>query len=112
MLLKLLLKLMVYTAALLVIAQLVPGISIISLYTALVVAVLWAVVSVTLKPVLVILTLPINFLTLGLFTFVLNALLFWFLSTFVAGFTVAGFVPALEGSVALSVVGWVLHAIF
>lgn len=107
--LKILLKLFVYTIALLAIGQLVPGIAITSFYTALIVAVLWAVVSVTLKPILVILTLPINLISLGLFTFVLNALLFWFLSTFVAGFTVAGFIPALEGSFALSLVGWVLH---
>ncbi len=111
MFLKLLLKLFVYTIALLAIARLVPGIAITSFYTALVVAVLWAIVSVTLKPLLVLLTLPINLLTLGLFTFVLNALLFWFLSTFVAGFTVAGFIPALEGSFFLSLVGWVLHVV-
>ena len=110
--LKILLRLFVYTTTLLAIGQLVPGIIITSFYTALIVAVLWAVVSVTLKPILVILTLPINLISLGLFTFVLNALLFWFLSTFVAGFTVAGFIPALEGSFFLSLVGWVLHAVF
>ena len=109
---KILLKLFVYTVALLAIGQLVPGIVITSFYTALMVALLWAVVSVTLKPILVILTLPINLISLGLFTFVLNALLFWFLSTFVAGFTVTGFIPALEGSFFLSLIGWVLHIVF
>ena len=109
--LKLFLKLVVYTAALLTIGQFVPGIAITSLYTAAIVALLWAVVSVTLKPILFILTLPINLITLGLFTFVPNALLFWFLATFVAGFTVAGFIPALEGSFLLSLVGWMLHAV-
>jgi putative membrane protein len=62
--------------------------------------------------VLTILTLPINLLTFGLFSFVLNALLFWFLATFIAGFGVAGFIPALIGSAILSGVAWVLHKSF
>ncbi len=98
--------------ALLLIAELVPGISVASFYTALVVAVVWGLMGLTVRPVLAILTLPINIITFGFFSFVLNALLFWFISTFIAGFTVAGFVPALIGSVILSCVGWVLHKSF
>jgi putative membrane protein len=108
---KLILRLLITTGALLLIGMFVPGIAITSFYTALIVAVLWGLISVTLRPLLLILTLPINLLTLGLFTFVLNALLFWFLASFVAGFSVEGFVPALEGSVALTLVSWVLHTV-
>ena len=111
MIVKIFVRLLVMAAALLAIAHVVPGITVTNFYIALVVAVLWAIISVTLRPVLMLLTLPINLLTLGLFTFVLNALLFWFLASFVAGFGVAGFIPALEGSVLLTLVGWVLHAI-
>jgi len=62
------------------------------------VAVVWGLIALTLRPILFILTLPINFMTLGLFTFVLNALLFWFVAGLIPGFSVAGFIPALEGS--------------
>ena len=95
--------------ALLVISKLGIGIEVAGFYSALVVAVLWGIVMLIIRPVLGLLTLPINILTLGLFSFVLNALLFWFLATFVEGFTVAGFVPALLGSVILSAVSFVLN---
>ncbi|HEY4517814.1 MAG TPA: phage holin family protein [Candidatus Paceibacterota bacterium] len=112
LLLKGLLNLLAVALALLAIAHFVPGIAIESTYTAFVVAVLWGVIALLFKPVLSVLTLPINILTLGLFSLVVNALLFWLLSSFVAGFSVAGFIPAFIGSLILSVVMWVLHKIF
>ena len=98
--------------ALLLIAQYVPGIVIDNIYTALVVAVVWGILGLTVRPVLKLLTLPINLITFGLFSLVLNALLFWALSTIIKGFVVSGFVPALIGTVLLSVVAWALHALF
>lgn len=98
--------------ALLLIAQYVPGIVIDNFYTALVVAVVWGILGLTVRPVLKLLTLPINLITFGLFSLVLNALLFWALSTIIKGFVVSGFVPALIGTVLLSVVAWALHALF
>lgn len=109
MILKALIRLVVVAVALLAIAHLVPGIAITGFYTALIVALLWGFITLFIRPVLFVLTLPINILTLGLFSFVLNALLFWFLSTFVAGFSIAGFLPALVGSILLSLVTWALH---
>jgi putative membrane protein len=106
---KILIYILGYAATLLVVSHYVPGIEVESFYTALVVSVLWGIIMLVVRPVLTLLTLPINILTLGLFSFVLNALLFWLLATFVAGFHVAGFIPALLGSVILSVVSWVLH---
>lgn len=98
--------------ALLLISENVPGILVESFYTALIVAVAWGIIGLTLKPVLKLLTLPINILTLGLFSFVLNAFLFWLLSSFIKGFHVYGFIPALIGSAILSVVAWGLHILF
>ncbi len=111
MIIKALLRLVVMAGALLLIGRFVPGVSISSLYIAIIVAILWGIITLTIRPVLLLLTLPINILTLGLFTFVLNALLFWFLSSFIAGFSVAGFIPAIEATVLLSLVTWVLHII-
>ena len=107
---KVLIHIFATAGALLLIAQFVPGIAVASFYTALIVALCWGVISLTVRPVLGLLTLPINMLTLGLCSFVLNALLFWLLATLVPGFSVAGFIPALEGSVILLIVSWALHA--
>lgn len=85
------------------------GVYVSSFYVALIVAIIWGVLGFTVRPILTILTLPINLLTFGLFSFVINALLFWFLSSFIEGFNVDGFVPALLGSLILSAVSWVLH---
>jgi putative membrane protein len=97
---------------LLLISQYVPGILVDSLYTAIIVAVIWGILGLTVRPVLRLLTFPINLLTFGLFSFVLNALLFWFLATFISGFHVYGFIPALEGSLILAVVAWAVRAVF
>ncbi len=109
-------KALIYVLAtavtLLLVSQYVPGILVESFYTAVIVAVIWGILGLTVRPVLKLLTLPINILTLGLFSFVLNALLFWFLATFIQGFHVYGFVPALEGSFILAVVAWAIRAVF
>ena len=109
---KVLVRVAATAAALLLMTQFVPGIAVSGWYSAFIVAVVWGLLMLLVRPVLGLLTLPINLLTLGLFSFVLNALLFWLLSTFIVGFAVSGFIPALEGSVILVVVGWALHLIF
>jgi putative membrane protein len=107
--LKAILHVLATAAALLIIAHYIPGITIASFTTAVIVALLWGLIGLTIKPVLGLLTLPITILTLGLFSFILNAALFWLLSVFVPGFAVAGFIPALEGSVILSLVSGLIH---
>ena len=106
---KILIRILATALTLLLISRFIPGITVASFYTALIVAVIWGILGLTVRPVLHLLTLPINIITFGLFSFILNALLFWFLATFIAGFTVAGFIPALEGSLILAVVSWALH---
>ncbi len=106
---KILVHILATALALLVISQLGIGITVASFYTALIVALVWGLVSITIKPILGLLTLPITLITFGLFSFILNALLFWFVASFIEGFAVAGFVPALLGSVILSGVSWIVH---
>jgi putative membrane protein len=108
---KMIINVLAVAATLLLISQYVPGISVASFYTALIVAVLWGIIGLTIRPILTILTLPITLITFGLFSFIINALLFWFLATFIAGFSVAGFIPALIGSALLSAVSWILHSV-
>ncbi len=89
--------------SLLAAAYLVPGISVSSFYIALIVALFLGIVNAIIRPLLVILTLPINVITLGLFIFVINGFLFWFLSTFIKGFYVEGLGIAIIGALIVSV---------
>ena len=97
------------TLAVLLAAYLIPGFVVSGFYTALIVALILGVLNITIKPILVLLTLPLNLLTLGLFSFVINAALLLFIASFVEGFTVTGFVPALLGGVVIAVVNWLVH---
>ncbi|MEK7168562.1 MAG: phage holin family protein [Patescibacteria group bacterium] len=91
------------------IAYILPGATVVDFTAALVVALALGVINALLKPVLLILTLPINILTLGLFTFVLNALLIILVSNIVPGFTVDGFLAAFVFGIVLSVVNAVVN---
>ncbi len=94
-----LLRLVSTALVIFLIPSLVPGVSVESYYIAFIVALLFGVASVTIKPLLFIITLPISILTFGLFSFVINAALLLVLSSFVTGFHVATFVDALLASV-------------
>lgn len=104
----LLVALVLNAAALLITAYLVPGFHVASLTTALVAAIVLGVVNIFIKPLLLLLTAPLNFLTLGLFTFVVNALMLWVVSVFVPGVTISSFLSAVVAAVVLSVVSTLL----
>ncbi|MEX0916915.1 MAG: phage holin family protein [Candidatus Paceibacterota bacterium] len=108
-LVSLALKIFVPAVTLLLLAQYLSGIEVSGLYIAVIVALILGVLAVTIKPVLFILTLPINIITFGLFSFLLNAIIFWFVSTFVEGFVVDGFLPALLGSAIVSLASTIVH---
>lgn len=93
------------------IATYLEGFSVDSYLTAIVVALVLGIVNAIIKPVLMILTLPITILTLGLFSFVVNALLIWSVAYFVPGFEIAGFLPALIAAVALWLINMVLSIV-
>lgn len=101
---KLIFRWLINAVALLVVANVVPGFGVDTFYTALIAALVLGLVNALIRPILLILTLPINILTLGLFTFVINALMIWLVSTIVKGFTVEGFVPAFLAALFLWVV--------
>lgn len=95
--------------AILVTAYLLPGVHVSSFTSALVTAVVLGVINAFIKPILLILTLPINILTLGLFTLVINALLIMLTSNLVSGFKVDGFWWALAFSIVLFLINSFLH---
>jgi putative membrane protein len=91
-------------AALLLVAYVYPGVMVETFFAALIAALVLGLVNAVVRPILVLLTLPVTILTLGLFLFVINALLFWFVAEIVQGFRVTGFVAALLGSLLYSVI--------
>ena len=87
--------------ALIVVASAIPGFGIETFYNALIAALILGLVNALIRPLLFILTLPVTILTLGLFSFVINALMIWLASTIVKGFVVEGFVPAFLAALLL-----------
>ena len=108
---KLLLVWLVNAVALIAVAYLVPGIAVSGFVTALVAALVLGLVNAVIRPVLILLTLPVTVLTLGLFIFVINGLMFWFVASFIDGFVVAGFWWGVFGAIAYSIVSWLLSAL-
>ena len=108
---RVLLRWIIMAAAVLIAAYFIPGVSVASFFSALWVALFLGVVNVLIRPVLILITLPINILTLGLFTFVINAALILLASYFIKGFQVAGFWWALIYGIVLSIVHYLLNLI-
>lgn len=102
-------RIIVTSFALLLVAEFLPGIRIDGLAPAILAAMVLGILNAIVRPILVILTLPITVLTLGLFIFVINALLFLFVASFIDGFYVAGFWTALFGSMLVSIVSAVVN---
>jgi putative membrane protein len=94
--------------ALLAIPYLINSVKIDSFLTALLVAVVLGFVNTILRPILLLLTLPVTLLSLGLFIFVINGLMFWLVANIVDGFHVAGFWSAVGGALLYSVISWTL----
>src|SRR5687767_6460881 len=111
MVLKLLLVWLVNAIALVAVAYLMPSIAVSSFGAALAAALVLGLVNAVVRPVLVLLTLPVTVLTLGLFIFVLNGLLFWMVASWLEGFHVGGFWSAVLGAILFSLVSWLLSAL-
>src|SRR3712207_754069 len=95
--------------ALVITAHIVPGFGVKSFVAALVAAVILGLINAIVRPILVLLTLPITLVTLGLFLFVINALTIWLAGSITPGFVVQGFGSALVGSIVLTIVASVLN---
>ena len=100
---RILLLWLINALALLAIPYIVPGVAVQGFGIALIAALVLGFVNTILRPVLVLLTLPVTLVTLGLFVLVINALLFWFVASFVSGFAVVGFWAAFFGALVYSV---------
>jgi putative membrane protein len=111
MVLRLIVVWLINALALMAVAYLMPSIAVSSFGAALVAALVLGLVNAFVRPVLILLTLPVTVLTLGLFIFVLNGLLFWMVGSWLEGFAVAGFWAAVLGAILFSIVSWALSAL-
>lgn len=105
---KLIVRWLLLAAALLLVAYLYPGVSVTSFGAAMIAALVLGLLNTIVRPLLVLLTLPVTLLTLGLFLFVINALMFWAAASVLAGLNVTGFGAALVGSVIYSLCSMVI----
>jgi putative membrane protein len=105
---KLIVRWLLLAAALLLVAHLYTGVQVASFVSALIAALVLGLLNTLVRPLLVLLTLPVTLLTLGLFLFVINALMFWAAASILDGFHVTGFGAALIGSLIYSLAGVVI----
>ncbi|TBW30196.1 phage holin family protein [Gramella sp. KN1008] len=105
------LRLLLTALAVVILAKLLPGVSVDSYWTAIIVAVVLAILNLIVKPILVLLTLPVTILTLGLFLLIINAIIIFIADGFVSGFDVDGWLIAIIFSLLLSIIQSILFSI-
>jgi len=108
---RLLITWLINAAALFALPFLMDSVRVDGFVTALVAALVLGLVNTLIRPLLVLLTLPVTVLTLGLFIFIVNGLMFWAVASFVDGFQVAGFWSAVGGALLYSIISWALSSL-
>jgi putative membrane protein len=106
----LLLRWLILTSGIIIASYLLEGIHVSGFFSAFLAAALLGIMNALFRPILILLTLPINILSLGLFTFVINALMLMLVSGVISGFEVHGFWTALLGSLIISIISWLLNS--
>ncbi|MGS0742249.1 phage holin family protein [Glaciimonas sp. GG7] len=108
---RLLVTWLINALALLAVPYLLHSVSVDSFGAALIAALILGFVNTLIRPILLVLTLPVTVLTLGLFIFIINGLMFWIVAQLVGGFHVAGFWSAVAGALLYSIVSWALSTL-
>ena len=104
-----LLRWILNTLVLILVSRLTPGIHFASFWSALVTSLVLGFLNALIRPLLILLTLPVNILTLGIFTLVINALMFWLASTIVKGFQIDNFAAAFWGALIYSIIVMIIN---
>ena len=108
---RLLLVWLINALALLALPYVFPWVEVDTFGTALIAALVLGLINTLIRPLLILLTLPVTLLTLGLFIFVINGLLFWWVGSFVTGFHVGGFWSGVFGAIVYSLISWLLSSL-
>ncbi len=109
---RFIIRLLISSIALILVAYFMPGISFDSFTTVFVAALILGLVNAIVRPILLILTLPINILTLGLFTLIVNALMLWIVNLMLKGFSITDFGQAIWGALIYWAVNWIINMLF
>lgn len=109
---KIILHWIILSVAVYATTKIISGVTIDPIWVALIVGACLTLFNMIIKPIINILTLPINIITLGLFSLVINGALFWYLGTLIKGFQVTTFTAAFVGALLVSIINWVLKKIF
>jgi putative membrane protein len=105
------LTLLINAVALIALPYVFSSINVDTFLTALIVALVLGLINTLIRPILILLTLPVTILTLGLFIFVINGLLFWAVGSFMPGFHVDGFWSGVFGAIVYSLISWALSSL-
>ncbi len=108
---RLLINWVINAASLLAVPYLIDTVQLGSVWSALIAAAILGLVNTLIRPILLVLTLPVTFVSLGLFVFVINGMLFWLVAQLVKGFYVAGFWSAVCGALLYSIISWALNTL-
>jgi putative membrane protein len=106
---RILLKWLINALALLVTTYVVKGIEVTGASALLLAAAVLGILNALIRPILIILTLPINIITLGLFTLVINGTMLWLVAVIIKGFVIQGFWPAIIGALIISLISWLFN---
>jgi putative membrane protein len=109
---KIILHWILISLAVLVTTKIISGISVDPIWVVLIVGACLTLFNMFIKPIINILTLPINLITLGLFSLVINGVLFWYLGTLITGFEVQTAKAAFLGALLVSIINWILKKVF
>jgi putative membrane protein len=109
---KIILNWVLISVSVFVTTKIISGIVVDPIWVALVVGACLTLFNMFIKPIIKVLTLPLNILTLGLFSLVVNSVLFWYLGTFIKGFEVSTFTAAFVGALVVSVINWLFSKVF
>jgi len=109
---KIILNWVLISVSVFVTTKIISGIIVDPIWVALVVGACLTLFNMFIKPIIKVLTLPLNILTLGLFSLVINSVLFWYLGTFIKGFEVSTFTAAFVGALVVSVINWLFSKVF
>jgi len=109
---KIILRFVILSIAVFATSKIIQGITVDPIWVALIVGACLTLFNMFIRPIIKILTLPINIITLGLFSLVINGAIFWYLSTFIEGFSVSTFYAAFIGALLVSIINWILTKVF
>jgi putative membrane protein len=109
---KIILNWVLISVSVFVTTKIISGVVVDPIWVSLVVGACLTLFNMFIKPIIKVLTLPLNVLTLGLFSLVINSILFWYLGTFIKGFEVSTFTAAFVGALVVSVINWLFSKVF